>query len=114
MATPRLSRRGVEALIVRCSWSHPTFRAEFPADPKATIETHSGEKLPASLNVTGSLEDDRTIHFAIPANTDELSKEDMEKVAGRIDLIVGLTFAFFGGVIATAGAASHTQLNKGW
>ena len=117
METQPLSRRDVEALIVKRSWSHPEFRAEFLADPKATIEKYSGEKLPVDFTVTASAEDDQTIYFVIPtrpANADELSDEDLEKVAGGIDLftIMGFTLIFAGA--GAAAAASATKQKGGW
>ena len=69
------------------------FRDEFIADPKATIEKYSGQKLPAEYKVVALAEDDKTIHFVIPpkpANADELSDEDLEKVAGGIDIVTGI------------------------
>ena len=48
------------------------------------------------MSILAHPEDDKTIHFVIPpkpANADELSDEDLEKVAGGIDIIVGITFA---------------------
>ena len=86
-----LSRSEMEALIVQRAWKDDAFRDEFVADPKATIEKYSGQKLPAELKIVALAEDDKTIHFVIPpkpANADELSDEDLEKVAGGIDFIV--------------------------
>ncbi len=89
-----LNRQEMESLIVQRAWKDDAFRDEFIADPKATIEKYSGQKLPAEVTILAHPEDDKTIHFVIPpkpANADELSDEDLEKVAGGIDIIVGLT-----------------------
>ncbi len=91
--TMALSRQEMESLIVQRAWKDDGFRNEFIADPKATIEKYSGQKLPAEYKVVAHAEDDKTVHFVIPpkpANTDELSDEDLEKVAGGVDLITGI------------------------
>ena len=117
MEAQQLTRRDVEAMIVQRAWTHPEFREEFLADPKAVIEKYSGQKLPAEINVVALAEDDKTIHFVIPpkpANADQLSDEDLEKVAGGIDAI---TLAVVGGIALAAalglGIAS-TEKDHGW
>ena len=113
-----LNRQEMESLIVQRAWKDDAFRDEFVADPKATIEKYSGQKLPAELTIVALAEDDKTIHFVIPpkpANADELSDEDLEKVAGGIDIIVGITFAAaFVITGAVAGANAGTRVNHGW
>ena len=113
-----LSRREMESLIGQRAWKDDTFRDEFVSDPKGTIEKYSGQKLPADLKVVALAEDDKTIHFVIPpkpANSDELSEEDLEKIAGGIDIIVGITFVTaFVLVGAVAGANAGTRVNHGW
>ena len=88
-----LSRQETEKLIVERAWKDPAFHDEFVADPKATIEKYSGQKLPAEAKILANAEDDTTIHFVIPkkpANADQLSDEDLEKVAGGIDVFAGI------------------------
>ena len=113
-----LSRREMESLIVQRAWKDDTFRDEFVSDPKGTIEKYSGQKLPAELKVVALAEDDKTIHFVIPpkpANADELSDEELEKVAGGIDFITAAVFAgvALGLSIGVAGAAQGTR-SHGW
>ena len=93
MDSMTLNRQEMESLIVQRAWKDEAFRDEFVADPKATIEKYSGQKLPAEYKIVAHAEDDKTIHFVIPpkpANADELSDEDLEKVAGGIDIITGV------------------------
>ena len=65
-------------------------------------------------------EDDKTIHFVIPAkptNADELSDEDLEKIAGGIDIFSASIIAIAGVVLASgavAGANEGTRANHGW
>ena len=50
-----------------------------------------------------------------PAAADELSEEDLEKIAGGIDIIVGITFVTaFVIVGASAGAYAGTKVSQGW
>ena len=111
-----LSRQEMESLIVQRAWKDDAFRDEFIAAPKATIEKYSGQKLPAEIKVVALAEDDKTIHFVIPpkpANADELSDEDLEKVAGGIDVATGVIIAV--AVVATVAVADGlTRRNHGW
>ena len=113
-----MSRQEMESLVVQRAWKDDAFRTEFLADAKGTIEKYSGQKLPADLKVVALAEDDKTIHFVIPpkpANSDELSEEDLEKVAGGIDIIVAITFVTaFALTGAFAGANAGTKVNHGW
>ena len=117
-AIKQLSRQEMEALIVQRAWKDEAFRAEFLADAKGTIEKYSGQKLPTELKVVALAEDDKTIHFVIPpkpANADELSDEDLEKVAVGVDVIGTVVMVtIMVGFVATAVAASDTKTNKGW
>ena len=114
-----LNRQDVETLIVKRAWQDEAFRAEFLADAKGTIEKYSGQKLPADVKVVALAEDDKTIHFVIPpkpANADQLSDEDLEKVAGGVDavtivVVIGVTV----GVVSSITAANDTtRQNHGW
>ena len=105
---------------VQRAWKDEAFRDEFIANPKGTIEKYSGQKLPDELKFVALAEDDKTIYFVIPAkpaNTDELSDEDLEKVAGGIDIFTASIIAIAaisaacGGV---AGANWGTRTNHGW
>ena len=118
--TQPLTRAEMQSLIVQRAWKDEAFRSEFIADPKGTIEKYSGQKLPADINVLALAEDDKTIHFVIPAKpaqADELSDEDLEKVAGGIDLITGIAIGVAAVVMAcsTVGIANNTtKQNHGW
>ena len=115
-----LSRHQMEALIVQRAWKDEAFRAEFLADAKGTIEKYSGQKLPTELKVVALAEDDKTIHFVIPpepANADELSDEDLEKVAGGVDVIVGtivVTVIVAAATAAATATAANQTKSQGW
>ena len=120
MSTAAMSRQQMEALIVQRAWKDEAFRAEFLADAKGTIEKYSGQKLPADINVLALAEDDKTIHFVIPAKpaqADELSDEDLEKVAGGVDVIVGtivVTVIVAAATAAATATAANQTKSQGW
>lgn len=113
-----LSRKDVQSLIIQRAWKDDSFRSEFLGDPKTTIEKYTERRLPAEIRIFAHAEDDSTAHFVIPpkpANADELSEEDLEKIAGGVDVIVGITAAvIIGGAIAGSGAYAGTKVAHGW
>jgi len=84
-----LTRQDIEAKIVAQAWQDEDFRRKFLADPKGQFEEKLGIRLPANLKITAHQEDENQLHFVIPvsppANLDELSDEDLERVAGGIE-----------------------------
>ena len=113
-----MSRQELESLIVQRAWKDDAFRAEFLGDPKATIEKYAEQKLPADLKVVALAEDDKTIHFVIPpkpANADELSDEDLEKVAGGVDVVTAAAFVVAAVlVVGMPQAVEATRTRHGW
>jgi hypothetical protein len=89
-----MRRKDLEAKIVALAWKDDEFRAKFLADPKAQFEEKLGTKLPGSLVMTAHAENQNHLHFVIPAkptaDLDELSDDDLEKVAGGTDIITTL------------------------
>jgi hypothetical protein len=98
-----MTRRDLEAKIVARAWSDDDFKAKFLADPKAMFEEHLGTKLPETLTMTAHEETADAIHFVIPAkpqiDLDELSDEDLERVAGGVDVVITMLGA---GLVCTA------------
>jgi hypothetical protein len=119
-----LSRRDVEEKIVALAWKDDAFRKAFLADPKKQFEERLEIKLPASLRITAHAEDENHLYFVIPAkpgaNLSELSDDDLEKVAGGVDVLVtGLVVAgaiglAVGGAAGGAVSAIKTVENHGW
>jgi Nitrile hydratase, alpha chain len=91
-AAAPMTRRDIEAKIVALAWQDNDFRRKFVADPKGQFEERLGVTLPPSLTMTVHEEEESSLHFVIPmkpqANLDQLSDEDLEKVAGGTDLAV--------------------------
>ena len=87
-----LSRRELEEKIIARAWTDDEFRRKFVADPKGQFEAHLGTTLPNSLKMKVHEETPDSLHFVIPQkpveNLDELSEEDLEKVAGGIDVFI--------------------------
>ncbi|HEX5454142.1 MAG TPA: NHLP leader peptide family RiPP precursor [Stellaceae bacterium] len=116
-----LTRQDIEAKIVALAWQDDEFRKKFLADPKGQFEAHLGTKLPDGLKITAHQEDENQLHFVIPvkpkANLDELSDDDLEKVAGGIDGVI-LTLAVASAVAWGAGggvvSALATEKHGGW
>ena len=107
------ARQDIEAKIVALGWRDEDFRRKFLADPKGQFEQKLGINLSANLNITAHQEDENHLHFVIPlkpnANLDELSDEDLEKVAGGIDAVI-LTLAAGAAVAWGAGGSAISVL----
>lgn len=120
------TRQQMEAMIVKRAWTDDAFKAEFLADPKATIEKYAEQSLPATLAIHAHAEDETTVHIVIPAkpaDSGELSEDDLEKVAGGIDvatvgIIAGIISVAAAGVTAASIGASiageQTARRHGW
>jgi hypothetical protein len=107
-----LTRKDIEAKVVALAWQDDAFRRKFVADPKRQFEERLGIKLPQSLTMTAHGETGNSLHFVIPAkppvNLDELSDEELERVAGGTDISVIAAVA--GMVIFAAGTAAIASM----
>jgi hypothetical protein len=85
------------------------FRQKFVADPKRQFEERLGTKLPAALKMSAWQEDENHLHFVIPAkpkgNLGELSDDDLEKVAGGVDILTGIAIGLASVLMATVATA---------
>lgn len=109
-----LTRQDVQQRIVALAWTDAAFRKSFLADPRREFEKRLGTKLPPGLTVTAIAEDDDHLHFVIPAKPKDagaLSEQDLEKVAGGLDVVAGgVILASF---IVTLAGVSHDSANSG-
>ncbi|WPL16510.1 NHLP leader peptide domain protein [Thiorhodovibrio winogradskyi] len=114
-----MSRAELEAKIVARAWEDEEFHQKFLADPKAMFEDYLGSKLPASLVMTTHQEDADHLHFVIPAkpavDLDELSDEDLERIAGGIEPVTTVVVTVSASVVSAlsvsvtvAGSAAAT------
>ena len=92
--TQRVTRRDLETRLIEKAWKDPVFRKDVVNDPKGMLEKYAGQKLPEQVRIFVHEEDASTLHFSIPpapSNLNELSDEELERVAGGTDLVVTLT-----------------------
>jgi hypothetical protein len=116
-----LTRRQIEEKIVALAWKDEDFRKAFLADPKKQFEERLGTKLPPGLRISAVAEDENHLHFVIPAkpaNLGELSDEDLQKVAGGVDVAISIAVSAavvaVGGIFATTGAAVGMGAAEAW
>jgi hypothetical protein len=120
-APTQITRRDLEAHLIEKAWKEPDFKRQVVSDPKGMFEKHLGQKLPENLKIFVHEEDANTLYFSIPpapSNLNELSDEDLEKVAGGTDIIatlivaaqIGITLARGATVGATVGAAAGSLI----
>jgi hypothetical protein len=120
-APTQITRRDLETHLVEKAWKDPAFKLRVVSDPKGMFEEHLGQKLPANLKIFVHEEDANTLYFSIPpapSNLNELSDEDLEKVAGGTDIVltlivaaqIGITLAMGATIGATVGAAAGSLI----
>jgi len=120
MEAEAATRRDLETALIEKCWKDPEFKKQVINDPKGMLERHTGQKLPPPLKIFIHEEDANTLHFSIPAapsNLTELSDDDLERVAGGTELVVGLiagTAATVGLVVSAASAGAAVTIQKGW
>ena len=118
--TDTVSFREAEGLISARSLKDPAFRAEFLGNPKATIEKYSGQKLPANVKVHAHEITADTVHFVLPpvptSKSDELSDEDLEKVAGGEFFITAAVVTAVSAITAAGISVANDQTRSrgGW
>ena len=79
------SRHDLEARIIKHCWDDPAFREKFVADPKGTVANYTGLAAADLPKIVVHEEESGSWHIVLPAKpagAQELSDEDLEKVAG--------------------------------
>jgi hypothetical protein len=79
------SRHDLEAKIIKHCWDDPAFQEKFIADPKGTIAKYTGISAADLPEIVLHEEAAGTWHIVLPAKpaeAQELSNADLEKVAG--------------------------------
>ena len=72
------------AKIIAKAWRDPAFKAALIANPTAALKAE-GIAVPAGMAVTVLENTDKQFHLVLPpAPTDELSDDELERVAGGV------------------------------
>jgi hypothetical protein len=100
----KMTRNDLEARLVAHAWQDDEFKQELLSNPRAAFKREFGDVISLSedLNIHVIEEKDKTFCLVIPKkpnmNTEELSEEQLEEVAGGIGILgavaigVGVTF----------------------
>jgi hypothetical protein len=118
---PTVTRHDLEAKIVERSWEDEGFRREFIADPAGVFVKYLNVS-PASLpKFFVHQEEPGSWHIVLPAkpaNTAELSEEDLEKVAGGGTPVAVTILTMVGATLSAASVSvaysAFDTLDKGW
>ncbi len=78
-----LSTLELNELIGKKAAEDEAFRLALLSDPKAALEKELGVVIPEDIKIEVHVESMKSLHLIIPpANTDELTDDDLESVAG--------------------------------
>jgi hypothetical protein len=121
--TVGLTRHDLEAKIVKHSWEDEAFRKEFIADPAGAFVKYLNIPAASLPKIAVHQEQPGTWHIVIPAKPaemNELSEQDLERVAAGNNLIQGLVavlsvpiaIAVSGGSVTSA--VVSTKESHGW
>jgi hypothetical protein len=109
---PALARHDLEAKIVEHSWEDERFRKEFLTDPAATFVKYLEVPKESLPKIVVHEEAPGSWHIVLPpkpADANELSEEDLEKVAGGTTPIVSTVVTIISASVA--GSASVTLVS---
>jgi hypothetical protein len=109
---PALTRHDLEARVVKHSWEDEKFRKEFLADPAATFVKYLKVPKESLPKIVVHEETPGSWHIVLPpkpADANELSEEDLEKVAGGTTPIVSTVVTIISASVA--GSAGVTLVS---
>jgi hypothetical protein len=122
-----LSRHDLEAKIVKRCWEDDEFRKEFTADPAGSFVKYLEVPRASLPKIVIHEERAGSWHIVLPSqplNADELSEQDMERVAGAASVTDALkslsravTLSALGAGISASGvatAAVSLKQDQGW
>jgi hypothetical protein len=120
MASAATARLDLETALIKKCWQDSTFQKEVVADPKGTWEKATSQKLPDNVKIFVHVEDQNTVHLSIPPapkKIDELSDDELERVAGGTEIAVGFLIIMTVATAVGAAAGYEYTANKntpGW
>jgi hypothetical protein len=113
-----LSRHDLEAKIVKRCWEDEAFRRQFTSDPAGTFVKYLEVPAAHLPKISVHQEEPGSWHIVLqakPARANELSEEDLEKVAGGASASPIVTVTLIGtAAVASVAVASITIPQKGW
>jgi hypothetical protein len=118
-----LTRHDLEAKIVKRCWEDEEFRREFSADPAGTFAKHLQVPTASLPKIVVHEEAAGSWHIVLPAppsNAEELSEQDLERVAGGGETMTYVTTllltaaGFASASAAVSVAAQGVQKATGW
>jgi hypothetical protein len=113
---PALTRHDIEAKIVRRTWENEAFRKELTADPAGVFVKYLEVPAKSLPKIVIHEEPAGSWYIVLPqkpANTDELSEPDLERVAGGELPLTPLPVYMAFSLLGTSIAAGETQ-KQGW
>jgi hypothetical protein len=115
---PALTRHDLEAKIVKRCWEDEGFRKEFTADPARAFVKYLRVPAESLPKIAIHQETPGSWHIVLPAkppHTDELTEEDLERVAGGTTP-VAVTVAFITASLGSSAitASAVVSIDKGW
>lgn len=81
----------MQQLLAKC-WTDEAFKKQMLADPMATLKTE-GVVPPSGLTVKVVENTDDVLYLTIPARSTSLSDDDLDKVAGGINIDISEAYA---------------------
>ena len=109
------SRHDIEAKIIKHCWDDPAFHEKFVADPKGTIAKYTGISAGDLPQIVVHEEAAGTWHIVLPAKpaeAQELSDADLEKVAGGTTPTITLVSAVSSLILTPTQSISESE--GGW
>ena len=85
-------QKAFEAELIIKSFEDETFRQDLVSDPKKVIEKETGKKIPEGIEIRVIEEEPNSVTIVLPGKlsdsetTEELSDDNLEKVAGGLDV----------------------------
>jgi hypothetical protein len=113
------SRHDIEAKLVKKCWEDEEFRKEFTADPVGTAVKHLEVPAASLPQIVVHEEPAGSWHIVLPpkpADSGELSEEDLEKVAGGLTPVFIVSISVSASAVVSGGVtiSGAVTVKKGW